>query len=29
LNAAVLKTAEPLRVPWVQIPPSPNPDIGS
>jgi hypothetical protein len=29
LNAAVLKTAEPLRVPWVQIPPSPNPATGS
>ena len=25
MNAAVLKTAEPLRVPWVRIPPSPNP----
>jgi hypothetical protein len=28
-KAAVLKTAEPLRVPWVQIPPSPNPATGS
>jgi hypothetical protein len=23
-NAAVLKTAEPSRVPWVRIPPSPK-----
>ena len=27
LNAAVLKTAEPSRVPWVRIPLSPDPQV--